>query len=318
MSKINREDIQIISSHSNWSISSVEKALQDNVYNSSGSWKKFLKLILLVLGIGFSVAGIIFFFAYNWAHLNKFAKIGIVQSLIIITTALAIIPRSSQAMKNIFLTGASVLIGVLFAVFGQIYQTGANAFDFFLAWTICITIWVLVSGFAPLWLIWIALMNTVIVLYSQQVANTWRETDVLVLLTILNALILLSSLFLNWSKTKIHIWFTNTIALAVVSFSTIGICIGIFDKFHPSFAIQLLVTAILYISGFFYGIRNKRAFYLSVIPFSLIIIIATLLIKISDNEWMFLLASLFIIGSVTFLIIKLIGLQKTWANEAGR
>jgi hypothetical protein len=77
----------------------------------------------------------------------------------------------------------------------------------------------------------------------------------------------------------------------------------------------ILVTAIVFSLGIWHGLKTKSGFYLSIIPFSLIIIVSALLIKISDGEMMFLLVSLFIIGSVTLTIKNLIDIQKKWANE---
>ena len=114
------------------------------------AWQKFFRLFFISLGVGFTVSGIVFFFAYNWADLNKFIKIGLIEALIITTISLVLFLRININTRNIILTGASVLVGVLFAVFGQIYQTGANAYDFFLVWTIFVTLWVVGNYSAPL------------------------------------------------------------------------------------------------------------------------------------------------------------------------
>ena len=123
MTKIEREDIQIIARHSNLSENSIDSILKKNIYSDKESWNKFLKLFFISLGIGFTTAGIIFFFAYNWADLHKFIKIGLIEGLIIISSLVILFSKTSLDVKNILLTGASVLVGVLFAVFGQIYQT---------------------------------------------------------------------------------------------------------------------------------------------------------------------------------------------------
>ena len=140
--KIQREDIHIISRHSNLTEQAIERVLKENVYNDKEMWKKFLRLFFITLGIGFTTAGIIFFFAYNWADLNKFIKLGLTEVLIIATTIIVLLPKIKSSTRNIILTGSSFLVGVLFAVFGQIYQTGADAYDFFSAWTVFITLWV--------------------------------------------------------------------------------------------------------------------------------------------------------------------------------
>lgn len=316
MTKIEREDIQIIARHSNLSEKSIDSILKKNIYSDKESWSTFLRLFFISLGVGFTTAGIIFFFAYNWADLHKFIKIGLIEGLIIILSLVVLFAKISLDIKNILLTGTSILVGVLFAVFGQIYQTGANAYDFFLGWTMFIAIWVLVSNYAPLWLVFLTLINTTIILYSQQVAHDWSEVFVFTLLFIVNMLFLIASLFrkkMN-DEIKIPIWFSNLVALASVSFSTIGIVFGISDEYQTSFLVLIITTSILYGIGIKYGLKVKSTFYLSIIPFSIIIIISAFLIKLSNNAGMFFFISLFVIGSVTSVIKNLIDLQKKWIN----
>lgn len=313
MKNIQQEDIQIISRHSDLTEKGVDRILKQSVYNDKESWQKFFRLFIISLGVGFTVAGIVFFFAYNWADLHKFVKIGLTQGILVAATIVALLPKINENIRNVILTGASVLVGVLFAVFGQIYQTGANAYDFFLAWTIFVTIWVLVSKFSPLWLLYLVLINTTFILYSQQVAKDWSEVFICFLLFIINTVVLISTIY--FAKKETPNWFLNTVTLASIIYATIGIVIGIFDKYQTTFPILILLTAIVFALGIWHGLKTKSGFYLSVIPFSLIIIVSALLIKISDGEMMFLLVSLFIIGSVTFTIKNLIDIQKKWANE---
>ncbi|TYB78857.1 DUF2157 domain-containing protein [Bizionia myxarmorum] len=316
MAKIERNDIHIISRHSNWSESEIKARLQRDVYHDKEAWQKFLNLLFISLGVGFTTAGILFFFAYNWADLHKFAKLGLIEGLIIAITAVILFSKWQLNVKNILLTGASMIVGVLFAVFGQIYQTGANAYDFFLGWTLFIFLWVVVSNFAPLWLIFIILINTTVILYIEQVAQNWPEIIPFTLLFGINTVFLFIALIGEKLSADINppTWFTNILALAAASFGTIAICYGIFDDYQASFLILVIATALLYAYGIYYGIQTKSIFYLSIIPFSLIVIGSALLISWSDDGGMFFVISLFIILSVTFLIANLIKLQKRWVN----
>jgi len=104
--------------------------LQSDVYSSALAWKKFLRILLIVFAIGFTTAGIIFFFAFNWNGLHRFAKLGLVEFVLTAVLLLAIWIKNSL-VKNILLLAASLIVGALFAVFGQAYPTSATAFDFF-------------------------------------------------------------------------------------------------------------------------------------------------------------------------------------------
>lgn len=313
MRKIQREDIHTVSMHSNLTEQAVDKALRENVYHDRQAWQKFLQLLFFCLGIGFTVSGLIFFFAYNWAALHKFVKIGLIEGLLIATIMWVVLLRVKTIYKDILLTAASLIVGVLFAVYGQVYQTGANAYDFFLAWTIFVALWVWVANFAPLWLLFMLLLNTTLILYAQQVAQDWSEVTLSTLLFTINAFAwIVAHRYRQKGAPK---WFIYTMALSAICFATMGIVIGILDKFYFLFPFLTIVTAITYGLGLWYGIKSKNSFYLSAIPFSLIIIISSLFMKISDDAPMFLLVSLFIVCSVTFTIKNLIDIQRAKSND---
>lgn len=315
--KIQREDIHIISRHSNLTEQAIERVLKENVYNDKEMWKKFLRLFFITLGIGFTTAGIIFFFAYNWADLNKFIKLGLTEVLIIATTIIVLLPKIKSSTRNIILTGSSFLVGVLFAVFGQIYQTGADAYDFFLAWTLFITLWVVVSNFAPLWLLYIVLINTTFILYTEQVVKDWPPILIITLLFLFNTAILLTFIFLEKDKKieSVPKWFTYILALGSATFATAGMIFGILDEDQSIFPGLALIVILMYGLGIWHGIKSKSGFYLSVIPLSIIIMISASILRISEGAEMLLPVSLFIIVSVTLVIMKLVNLQKKWKNE---
>ena len=317
MVNFDRTSIQLITRHSNWSEQGVDKALKDHVYSNSASWKGFLRLLFLALGVGFTTTGIIFFFAYNWADLHKFVKIGIMEGLVVSSTLLIVLTSWKPIVKNVILTGTAFLVGGMIAVFGQIYQTGANAYDFFLGWTMFITLWVVITEFAPLWLTYLTLINTTLILYSQQVAHDWSMIFICTLLFCLNTVSLIAFIWLSDYKNLIiaPAWFTNLIALAAVCFSTIGITGGIFQSHKDYLPLLLLIAAAFYVVGVLYAFKTKSRFYLSIIALSVIIIVNGLLIKASSNEGMMLFVTLFNIVSVTLVIYQLIAIQKKWDHE---
>ncbi|WP_290707073.1 DUF2157 domain-containing protein [Flavihumibacter sp. CACIAM 22H1] len=290
------------------------KILQEQVYNDRRAWIAFVRLLLLCLGIGFTVAGIVFFFAYNWAHLHKFIKFGLIFSLLLATTLFSCAAGFHQTLRKGLLTGAAVLVGVLFAVFGQVYQTGANAYDFFLAWTIFISSWVVLAGFPPLWLLYLLLLNTTLLYYAKQVANHWSDLLLYLLLLLINTLFLIGATLLKNKGKSIPTWFTNIVALISISIATVGIVTGIFSSFDPFFPALLITGSLIYAAGIWYGLTAQSTFYLSIIPFSIIIVVSALLLKWSDDHGMLLFVCLFIIGSSTLVIKNLLHLQKKWTN----
>lgn len=317
MNKISKSAIQLIGINSKWSKKGIDQALKNNVYHNRLSWIKFLRLFLVSAGAGFTLAGIIFFFAYNWASLHKFAKLGIIEGLLIAVILTACFAKISILLRNILLTGAAILVGVLMAVFGQVYQTGANAYDFFLGWTLLITVWVLVSGFEPMWLLWIILINTTTILYYQQVVSRWDTSQLNLVLFLINGVTLLAAETIPRLRPKmtIPIWFSYTIATGVAVVATLGISQGISESYNHWLLPLILLTGILYIAGFIHGINRRKGYYLAIIPLSIMLMITSLLLRESFTSEMLLLVTTFILASVTGITYFIIQCKKQWKNE---
>jgi uncharacterized membrane protein len=78
---------------------------------------------------------------------------------------------------------AGVLVGVLLAIFGQVYQTGADPYGLFLGWALLILPWVLIGRQAGLCMLLSALANLALILYWTQVlhppAGWWQLSQLL-------------------------------------------------------------------------------------------------------------------------------------------
>jgi uncharacterized membrane protein len=122
-------------------------------------WRAFLAGLSLWLGTLALAAAVIFFFAFNWDSLGRFAKLGLVEAAILgALLAGWRLDLDSPAGKAV-LTLLALLVGALLALVAQIYQTGSDPYELFAWWAVLILPWVLVGRFAPLWLIWLALLN---------------------------------------------------------------------------------------------------------------------------------------------------------------
>lgn len=317
MRQIKREDVHIFNKYSNISSSAVRKALEDQVYHQPPAWNHFVKWFLLSLGVGFTLSGIIFFFAYNWAELSKFTKFGLAQGLLVVCAVSLWILRDKKHLQQIVLTAMAVITGLLFALFGQIYQTGANAYDLFLSWTLFITLWLIVSNFAPLWLIYLTLVNTTIVLYAQQIATHWDLVFLMSILILFNSLCLLLGKWLD-GKMKLFIfpiWLENILALAVGFMAIIGVVNVVYEPFQLMYSLFLGLVTVFYVLAYYNAFQNKRVFYIALVNLSLIVITSAILLKFSDAYFMMLIISIFIIVGVTLTIKYILGLQKRWSYE---
>src|SRR5690606_1562322 len=143
------------------------------VYPSKRRWLDFFDKALLIIGAVALVLSLVFFIAYNWQNLGKIGKFALVEGALTITIALYVslsFRRQFLLIRQLLLLIAIIITGSLLALFGQIYQTGADTWQLFFAWAILITPWVVIARFPALWLLWLGLINAFLLLYLD-VAN---------------------------------------------------------------------------------------------------------------------------------------------------
>lgn len=144
---------------------------------TADAWRRFLSVALACLGAVQLLAGVIFFFAFNWQDLTRFHKLGLLE-LTIVMCAGAGLSRAPAALSGRLLTtSAAVLVGPLLAVFGQTYQTGADAWQLFALWAGLVIPWSLGAAWAAGWCVQIALIDGAAVLYWDQMLPrqaTWH------------------------------------------------------------------------------------------------------------------------------------------------
>ncbi|HEV2745702.1 MAG TPA: DUF2157 domain-containing protein [Allosphingosinicella sp.] len=134
-------------------------------------WQAFLGQLALWLGTVALAASVIFFFAFNWDDLGRFAKFGLVQAAIVAGLLVCWRADLDGMVGKAVLLLLSLLVGALLALTGQVYQTGADTFELFAWWALLILPWVLIGRFSPLWLLWLALLNLAVLLYFALFSN---------------------------------------------------------------------------------------------------------------------------------------------------
>lgn len=296
-------------------------------YANKKEWNRFLSIFLLAAGIGFTVSGIIFFFAYNWDDLPKFAKLGIVEILLVSSVLLAVCTRWNRLVKQILLTGATFLTGTLFAVFGQIYQTGADAYDLFLGWTLFTILWAVAIRFAPLWLTFIGLLCTTIWLYNIQIASvdSWEVTLLANAVTWICALatIITEWMSIKGSLNKQNRWFVSLLSLATIVHTCYLMMAAIADASFLTITdiceekatiVTFISTVLVFSAGLWFGWKEKNLFYLATIPFAVLMILLTAFICHSNlrDVNLFFFAGIMVITGTTLLIYVILHLKKQW------
>ena len=143
-------------------------ALLLDVYPSKRTWLQFFDKALLIVGGVALVLSLVFFIAYNWLYMGKLAKFALVEGALVITIALYVVlsfRRRFAFVRQLLLLIASIITGSLLALFGQVYQTGADTWQLFFGWAVLIIPWVIIARFPALWLLWLGLINTVTLFY---------------------------------------------------------------------------------------------------------------------------------------------------------
>jgi uncharacterized membrane protein len=133
------------------------------------AWANWAGRTILALGAGHLLAGIVSFFAYNWADLSAVTKFATVEAALVIALAGAWFAGIERPLGRILLIAASILVGVLLAVIGQVYNTDADAYTLFAAWALLILPWTLASRSAAHWTVWLVVLFLGLSLYGEQV-----------------------------------------------------------------------------------------------------------------------------------------------------
>ena len=194
------------------------------------SWQRYLNLLFLLLTIGFLTSGVITLIAANLDYFSDLAKIYGLQTLLVVTVVLGIycfIRESRRQAKeklkwktySLFFV-VSVLIGGLFALVGQTYQTGADVWQLFAVWTLCQLPFLLLFPNVASALLFAATANVAFYLFNEQNAHNSMCYAVLI-----NAgLLVISELFSktfhdqHWRilpKVFLVLTFTSLFGLAV-------------------------------------------------------------------------------------------------------
>jgi len=194
------------------------------------SWQRYLNLLFLLLTVGFLTSGVVTLIAANLDYFSDLAKIYGLQTLLVVTVILGLycfIRESRRQAKeklkwktySIFFV-VSVLIGGLFALVGQTYQTGADVWQLFAVWTLCQLPFLLLFPNVASALLFAATANVAFYLFNEQNSHNSMCYAVLI-----NAgLLVISELFSkafhdqHWRilpKVFLALTFTSLFGLAV-------------------------------------------------------------------------------------------------------
>jgi uncharacterized membrane protein len=131
----------------------LERSLEVAGYRpTSASWSAYLYWHALIVGIVLLAAGAVFFVAANWSVLPGLVRMGIVGGAMVIATLIGGYLGDTLAGRATTLLGG-LLFGPLLAVYGQVYQTGADAWQLFAMWTLVLIAYGVLVRFVGTWVL---------------------------------------------------------------------------------------------------------------------------------------------------------------------
>ncbi|MCS6261207.1 DUF2157 domain-containing protein [Shewanella baltica] len=320
---------------------------QVTVLPDASSWRGLIANLLLWFGALSFASGVIFFFAYNWQSLGRFAKFGLIEVAIVLaigafawlyyranslSAASHSHSHSNQSNDSRFgattangvLLAASVLVGGLLALVGQTYQTGADPWQLFAMWALVILPFAWVAGFDGLWLLLVGLINLSIGIFLDSFSHLWGafldEQGQLLIFICLNLAIYYAFVLLD--RNVAGRWHAPILEYACSLFAmgcfTWLITWLIFDDFLKGDGFSTWIVcgylAHLVLGFVIFRYRLPRIYPLALGGFSLIAVGAALLIRLmfEDNDPIggFLFIGLYIILASTGLSI--------WLKELSR
>lgn len=322
---VNRTTIQVLSKHGKIKSNELKMAYQKAfIYPSKEEWVELSYRFFMAAGVLLLMSGIMFFFAYNWQDMHKFAKLGLLETGLILAVLPLLLFKPQQFIQQLGLTVVSVLTGVALAVFGQIYQTGADAYDFFLGWTILITAWVVISNFSFLWIFYLLLINITIAQYfDQRLGHLFMYVDQLMLvLIVLNIAALaiweysIKGSRSNWAH-NLCIW---TIGVVVMTMLTIQLVIQTnwYKEGDMEFIYWSVYLAWVLGAGYYYTQKVKDIAFVAMFSISFLVVFNTVIINMFfdySDAGFYLMLSLFNIIMSIVLVIFLVNLNKKWLAE---
>ena len=205
------------------------------------SLQRYLNLLFLLLTVGFLTSGVVTLIAANLDYFSDLAKIYGLQTLLVVTVVLGIycfIRESRRQAKeklkwntySLFFV-VSVLIGGLFALVGQTYQTGADVWQLFAVWTLCQLPFLLLFPNVASALLFAATANVAFYLFNEQ--NAYNSMCYAVLINA--GFLVVSELF---SKTfhDQHWCILPKVFLVLTFVNLFGLAVKIHDMYFYAYA----------------------------------------------------------------------------------
>lgn len=213
----------------------------------------WLKRGILILAAVLGTCGVILSIAAHWDSLGRFGRFGLLQGLVVVTYAGALWRPAARAPLGLI---ALLGTGWLLALFGETYQSTADAWQTFALWAVLALPLCLAARSDMLWTPWT--LVTILSITSWAYAHTGQRPDVRPQDMLTHALAWLATVALAAAMSRMLQRYTGagiwafrtaaTLAAMTVSLTAVG---GLFDEpvapYYPP-ALVLMAGAAVWLS----------------------------------------------------------------------
>jgi uncharacterized membrane protein len=341
-------------SHSNVQELATKLGLSENAYSRALQlaelapgridWLRYINHFLATIGALLIVSGIAAFFAWNWADLGYMVKFALIQAGVAGTALLAWRLGIDSIGGRVALFSSAFLVGVLFAVFGQVYQTGADPYGLFVAWSILVLPLAIIGRQAALWILLQALLILALIMYWTQVIDPpngwWQLGQLLGPLVWLSSTLMdstLASLVFALNAVALIAWeyavnrnvawvqgrtYPRVIGFGALSNILIPTVVFIIGASFGEVAKLGVISPVLYVAAsvaalYYYQFRRHDLLMLTMLVFGAILVFTTLIGRyLPMDTGSILMLAILLIGQVAGAAYWLRNVSRRWEEES--
>lgn len=236
-------------------------------HNTAIVWKQFDRFVLAYAGALFLLAGVICFFAYNWHMLPPFAKFSLIAAALLVSAAFPLFRGICPASGKLGLLSCGILGGILMAVYGQVYQTGADSWTLFRSWAIFLIPLALAGRQTGLWFLLWLVSSLSGILYCREYASALPDSTIIDNLLFYQCLAQAAWL-ISWETAARFLssprftfltprWLPRTISVCLLFFLTCFLTIHIGNIWHSPYIYHTCLYLAL-LGGIIFYYRKQR------------------------------------------------------------
>lgn len=282
---------------------------------------RLTNMAILATGFALTFASAVYFFAWNWYGMPEAIRFFLTGGVSALCLALSFFAERRGLMRAaaIALLGTALFIGLFWVTFGQIFQSGATAWELCLVWAASIVPLFLLRRNASLWNLIIALLFIASwgnILSQALVYTHVRELHLLpMLLTAAGGCaIALFPQLRRRSPYGLNVWFALPLTLLLATAT--ALCLQ-FILFHPSRHAGIAelaagpATIVIVLAA---ALRSRHALTLCEAALAFVVVLNALLLRGFDHLSSAKLAFLFTVANLIFTFLLAIALPRLRQN----